>query len=259
VSTSPYRTNPKPLAGAVVSGPIYVFSSPDTGVTGARFYLDDPTMSGMPRQTEKSPPFDFAGGNVSVANAFDTGKISAGSHTITAALRLASGATAVVSATFSVQPKTLALSSTPNGSATLLLRSQADRSSPRALAGTTVARDIFVFLGSVSAQRVRFYVDDPGCRARPSRRNCALRSIWPGEPPRRPRPSTIADGAHTVTAAVDLSHGRHRGGERQRHGLQRPRHDQVPGPQDEIAASATRLFMRIAVKHGASRGFLLCQ
>jgi hypothetical protein len=210
VSTSPYRTSPTALAGAVVSGPIYVFSSPSTGVTGARFYLDDPTMSGLPRQIEKNPPFDFAGGNTSVANAFDTSKISAGTHTITAALRLSSGATTVVSATFSVQSKTLALSPTPTGSATLLLSSQADRSSPRLLAGTTVARDIFVFLGSVSAKRVRYYVDDPGMSRSPFQTELYAPFDLAGGTAAAAAPfdtRRIADGAHTVTAAVDISTG----------------------------------------------------
>ena len=296
VSTSPYRTIPKPLAGAVVSGPIYVFTSPDTSVTGARFFLDDPTMSGLPRQIEKNAPFDFAGGTVSVANAFNTSNISSGAHTITAALRLSSGATTVVSATFHVEAKKLVLSPTPismsaapgtttktqatvsslggtaaiavgdnaswlsvtsntsttpatltlmadtrnlssgkysatvtvsaagfpsvaepvtlnvgtNTSASLLLSSRADRSSPRLLSGATVAQNIFVFLGPVSASRVRFFVDDPGMSRVPFQTELNAPYDLAGGTTATATPfdtRRIPDGLHTVTAAIDLSTG----------------------------------------------------
>jgi hypothetical protein len=101
-STSPTRSAPVPLAGATVSGKIYAFVTPDTGASGVRFWLDDPQMSGAPRQTENNPPYDFAGGTVATANAFDTGTIAAGAHTITAAVALAPGGTSVVNATFTV-------------------------------------------------------------------------------------------------------------------------------------------------------------
>ncbi len=102
VSSSPDRSNPTPLAAKTVSGNIYAFTGPDTGVYKVRFYLDDPGMSGTPRRTENSAPYDFAGGSVSTASPFDTFKVSDGSHTITAAVVLTSGATEVVHATFTV-------------------------------------------------------------------------------------------------------------------------------------------------------------
>ncbi len=102
VSSSSDRSNPTPLAGMTVSGNIYAFTSPATGVYRVRFYLDDPNMSGTPRQIERSAPHDFAGGTVSTANAFDTRKVSNGSHTITAAVEKTGGGTEVVHATFTV-------------------------------------------------------------------------------------------------------------------------------------------------------------
>ncbi|MFQ5786337.1 MAG: PKD domain-containing protein, partial [Alphaproteobacteria bacterium] len=108
VSASPDRTNPTQLEGQAMSGLIYVFTSPDQGVSTTtknrvKFWLDDPAMSGAPRQQEKNPPYDFAGGSSTIADPFDTSAITAGSHTITAALPLSDGTTAVVHANFTVQ------------------------------------------------------------------------------------------------------------------------------------------------------------
>jgi glucose/arabinose dehydrogenase/N-acetylneuraminic acid mutarotase len=97
-----------PLAGQTVSGNIYIYSTPDTGVSQVQFYLDNPSLSGKPRQTEKIAPYDFAGGTPTVANAFNTQTVSEGQHTISAKIIPTSGATQVVSATFTVfnaQPK----------------------------------------------------------------------------------------------------------------------------------------------------------
>ncbi len=102
VSFQPDRGNPQPLEGATVTGNVYVFSSPVTNVISVRFFLDDPDMSGPPRQTERTAPYDFAGGTASLANPFDTSQLASGPHTITAAIELATGATEVVTATFLV-------------------------------------------------------------------------------------------------------------------------------------------------------------
>jgi hypothetical protein len=102
VSSSADRSNPSPLAGKTVSGIMYAFTSPDSGVYRVRFYLDDPNMSGTPRRTESTAPYDFAGGTVSTANPFDTRTLSNGSHTITAAVDKTGGGTEVVHATFTV-------------------------------------------------------------------------------------------------------------------------------------------------------------
>jgi Purple acid Phosphatase, N-terminal domain/Calcineurin-like phosphoesterase len=101
VSTSPDRSNAQPLHGATVSGQIYVFLSPESGVTRVRFWLDQPSLSGTPRQTEKNPPWDFAGGESGgLPNPFNTSTLSAGSHTISAVADLTGGGTETVHATF---------------------------------------------------------------------------------------------------------------------------------------------------------------
>jgi hypothetical protein len=102
VSSSPDRSSPAPLSDKTVSGNIYVFANPDTGVRKVRFYLDDPNMTGTPRRLESSAPYDFVGGTVSKASPFDTTTVSDGSHTITAAVVMTSGSTGVVNATFTV-------------------------------------------------------------------------------------------------------------------------------------------------------------
>jgi glucose/arabinose dehydrogenase len=103
VSLSPDRSNPVPLEGQTVAGNIYAFTSPDTGASQVRFYLDDPTMAGSPKLTEKAAPYDFAG-TASDGNAkpFDTKKITEASHTITAAIDLPGGGAQVVHGTFTV-------------------------------------------------------------------------------------------------------------------------------------------------------------
>lgn len=102
VSSSPDRSNPAPLDSKTVSGKIYVFVSPTSGVYRVRFYLDNPAMTGTPRKVENGAPYDFAGTAKGLANPFDTATVSEGLHTITAAVDLLAGGTEVVHATFTV-------------------------------------------------------------------------------------------------------------------------------------------------------------
>ena len=64
LSLSSNRSSPLPLASQVVSGNIYVFTSPDADVIRVRFFLDDPGQTGGPFRTENTAPYDFAGGSV---------------------------------------------------------------------------------------------------------------------------------------------------------------------------------------------------
>mgnify|MGYP002622500653 CR=1 FL=1 len=81
---------------------MYVFTSPDNGVSLVKFWLDDPGMTGPETQLEKRGPFDFAGTNKNVAHPFDTTQLLDGNHTITAQLHLAGGSVLVLNATFLV-------------------------------------------------------------------------------------------------------------------------------------------------------------
>jgi large repetitive protein len=104
VSLSPDRSSPVALEGQSVAGSIYVFTSPDSGASRVRFYVDDPTMAGTPRVTEKLAPFDLGGtASDDTAKPFDTKRLSEGSHTLTAAIELAGGGERVLNSTFTVK------------------------------------------------------------------------------------------------------------------------------------------------------------
>jgi hypothetical protein len=105
VSSKPDRSGAVTLGGQTYAGSavIYVFLQPSTAVKTVRFYLDDPTRSRTPRQTESLAPYDFAGTALNgTANGFGLGSLSSGVHTITAAVLKLDGLTQVVSATFTV-------------------------------------------------------------------------------------------------------------------------------------------------------------
>jgi hypothetical protein len=105
VSLSSSRTNPVLLAGRTVSGNIYVFSLPETGISQVRFYVDDPNRSGSPFIVESRAPYDLAGTNTNtrLANPFNTRTLANGSHTVTAAVDHSAGGTEVITSGFTVQ------------------------------------------------------------------------------------------------------------------------------------------------------------
>ena len=101
-SRSSNRSSPQPLAGAQLTGTVYVFVSPTNASLGpVRFFLD-----GILKRTENNPPYDFAGGSAS-ANPFNLDALAVGSYTIRAEW---SGG--FVSATFQVGPSSTTTTST---------------------------------------------------------------------------------------------------------------------------------------------------
>jgi N-acetylneuraminic acid mutarotase/glucose/arabinose dehydrogenase len=103
LSLAPNRSNPVPLEGSTVDGPIHVFVSPTSGLNRVRFFLDDPNMVGAPRQTENSQPFDFAGtASNGTAVAFNATALATGTHSITAAIDRTDGTSGVVHGVFTV-------------------------------------------------------------------------------------------------------------------------------------------------------------
>ena len=103
VSTNTDRSNPVLLDGETVSGNVYIFVSPESGIQRVSFYLDDPQMNGTPRQVENYAPYDFAGTGVgNAANPFDTTQLPDGTHEITALIELTTGTTDIVSSVFTV-------------------------------------------------------------------------------------------------------------------------------------------------------------
>jgi Viral BACON domain len=102
MSTRSDRAGAVPLDGRTVSGNIYVFTAPDTGVDEVTFYIDDPNRTRAPYRREGNGPFDLAGGDVAVAKPYRTTSLADGRHTVTAVLDLTAGGSEVVHATFTV-------------------------------------------------------------------------------------------------------------------------------------------------------------
>ncbi|WP_165495766.1 BACON domain-containing protein [Marinobacter halodurans] len=103
VSGAPDRSASQALDGASLQGNRYIFLSPEVNVKQARFYLDNPSASGTPRQTENVAPYDFAGTQSSdLAMPFDTTSIADGQHSVTVSVTTQSGDVLVTTADFVV-------------------------------------------------------------------------------------------------------------------------------------------------------------
>lgn len=81
------------LEGAAVEENMYVFTSPDTGVSRVTFSVD-----GVVTQREGVAPYELAGGA-----AFNTSQLSNGEHEIIAAIELNDGSSEQITATFTVR------------------------------------------------------------------------------------------------------------------------------------------------------------
>lgn len=150
-SGAPDRSSPTPLEGAAVSGIIHVFVDPGNDISQARFFLDDPSMSGSPTKIENLPPFDL-GGTAQNGNAigFDSALLADGSHTLTLALTLSGGQTEIQTINFSVQnnvaslvfnPSNVTISSDAGGSTSsqVLLETNDGQSVPFSITEPTTA------------------------------------------------------------------------------------------------------------------------
>jgi hypothetical protein len=144
VSDRAGRGASRPLAGTTVSGSVAIFVPRDPAITQVEFFLDDPSMSGPPRQTERLAPWDFAGtaGN-GRATLFSTRSLSDGTHTVTARVSLRDGSQQVTTATFTVanpRPATRQL----------LVSTRAGRGGAIGLDGATVTGPVAVFVPNES-------------------------------------------------------------------------------------------------------------
>lgn len=102
LSTASNRSNPVLLTSQTVSGNIYVFLSPESGVKRVYFYLDNPSATGSAVWTESNAPWDFAGGTVAAAAPYNTATLPNGSHSITAKVWLTAGGSTTVTSAFTV-------------------------------------------------------------------------------------------------------------------------------------------------------------
>jgi mannan endo-1,4-beta-mannosidase len=125
VSGSPSRTSAVALDGNQVSGNVYIFMSPTSGVTKTSFWLDNPAMTGTPTHIEGSAPIDFVGTDpAGKGKPWNASAAAGGTHTITAKVETKSGTTSFTT-TFTVQsgvgivpPPAAVASSTPRPTAT---------------------------------------------------------------------------------------------------------------------------------------------
>jgi glucose/arabinose dehydrogenase/N-acetylneuraminic acid mutarotase len=102
VSKSPDRSSSVPLDGAKLRGNVYIFVPATPGITGVRFYLDDPG-TGTPRNVEGQAPWDFAGTAADgTAKPFNVDPLAGSPHTATAAIALSNGTTQSISGTFTI-------------------------------------------------------------------------------------------------------------------------------------------------------------
>jgi beta-mannanase len=199
LSRASNRSNAAFLQGLIVSGNIYVFVSPDTGIKQVRFYLDNTSASGTPTQTENLGPYDFAGGAADAASPYDTKKLSNGSHTITAAIDLSTGGTTRITSAFTV------------ANYSLMLSKSSSRSSAVALGGQTVSGNIYVFVSpDTGIKQVRFYLDNASASGTPTQTENSGPYDFAGGAVDAATPydtKKLSNGSHTLTAAIDLSTG----------------------------------------------------
>ena len=162
VSSAANRSGASALDGATLSGSRYVFLQSSGDIARVDFSLD-----GAPHWTENYAPFDFAGGESAAANAWATGSVATGSHTISALVVLKNGSQSTVSASFTVASgpsgtATPTASATPASTATGELRvsQSANRANSSALGAQSLVGDAYVFVtSSASLSEVRFYLD----------------------------------------------------------------------------------------------------
>ncbi|MBY5994266.1 kelch repeat-containing protein [Ferrimonas balearica] len=113
VSTQPDRSSPSPLTGQSLSGNVYIFVSPESGISKVRFYLDDPDRSGSAAKTESVAPYDFAGTESNRdAKPFSVDSLTQGSHQVTAQVQTADG-NVILQGSFTVGQGGAALQASP--------------------------------------------------------------------------------------------------------------------------------------------------
>ena len=209
VSASTTRSGATPLQGKTVSGTIYVFVSPETGITQVRFYLDDPQRTRTPIRVENIAPFDFAGtGGNGAAGPYGTTALANGQHTITAAIDR-SGGTDVVTSTFTVA-NNVPPPPPPSGYS-LQVSSAADRSSPTPVQGKTLTGTIYVFVSpATGVTQVRFWLDNPQMTGTPRQTENTAPWDFAGTAANgtaNPFNAAQLSGQHSITAAVTRSGG----------------------------------------------------
>ena len=192
ISAAANRTSPTTLHGQSLDGAQYIFvTTPRSADVGSvDFYLDGTQVS-----HEKAAPYDLLGGTATRANALEIGGLSAGKHTVKAAIRL-SRDTQWLSGTF--------VSATP-GTAALEVSAHADRTAPTALQGQALSGSQYIFVdaGRETVSSVTFLLD--GNQTAIERK--APYDMYGGTTTAAVplQVDTLPAGTHTVTATVKTS------------------------------------------------------
>lgn len=109
-SVSSDRSNPQPLSGAVLTGAVYIFVTPTTGVDNVVWYKD---TSDVAYRTDSASPFDLEGDVAGVATVTQANTdLGLGDRQVVAVLNMTNGNCITLSAQFTVQEAVLAVQPT---------------------------------------------------------------------------------------------------------------------------------------------------
>ncbi len=209
VSQSATRSAPVALDGASVTGNVYVFVAPATGITRVRFFLDNPTATGTPTKTEAKAAYDLAG-TATTGNAlpFNTASLTVGAHSLTILVDLPGGVVDTVTASFTVT----ATPPPPPPTYSLSVSTSSNRAAPTPLQGSSLSGSVYVFLTpATGVTRVRFYLDNPAATGTPTKTEATAAYDLAGTATNGTAlpysTAALAPGQHSVTAAVDKTGG----------------------------------------------------
>jgi 5'-nucleotidase len=199
-STANDRSAPALLDGATVSGKVWASVlplDPGLGFTTVDFYLD-----GEKARTEYLAPYDFAGGLLTMATAWDSTSVADGAHTMKAVGNLPDGGTIEASATFTVDNAPAA------ADFALAVSGNAHRTNPVMLDGATVFGEVYPFVyplfpdGFESFGTVSFYLDGAHFHTE----YAAPYDFVSGATDKATAPwdtTTVADGEHTIKVVAN--------------------------------------------------------
>jgi hypothetical protein len=177
------------LDGVTVEDNIYVFTSPDTGVSSVTFSVD-----GVVTRKEGIAPFELVGGT-----AFDTTQLSPGEHEITASIELSDNSIEIITAIFTVPSSNEDV--TNDSLYSLFVSNSSNLLAATDLDGASVNEDIYVFTGpDTGVSSVTFAVDGIDTR----KEGIAPFELAGGS---AFDTSDMLPGVHEITAKIELNDG----------------------------------------------------
>ena len=212
-SASSDRSDASDLDAATLAEEVFVFldAGERTDLDQVSFFLNDPTMQSSPFQVENNAPWDFRGGSIVLANAWNTVSVDNGDYTITAEALFDDGSTVVVTDSFNIDNVVV---TEPDFD--LRWSVFADRQGSEDLEGAVLDGDAYVFLddgGRTDLDEVLFYLNDPNRQNAPYQSEGAAPWDFAGTSNTGGGvavawdTTALADGEHTITAEVRLDDG----------------------------------------------------